>query len=239
MADKEKLEQANMDIWNAVCTTDPKYTKGVAYGARKFTCIDAQSQIMAATKLWGPYGGKWGMEDLKWSYSTLPDGAITELILDAVMFYPGGKFEISSDIGYAPGKECRKKLLTDLTTKALSKLGFNADVFLGEFDGNRYDKKPQNDKKPPVRQAPRQAQTNVKAPPKPLPPWIILCQKDKNLGDMFKALKLKIKDGNTIWKNVQSAPPEERSALFTISVKELYDFRLTKSTDSSTSKNVD
>jgi hypothetical protein len=33
--------------------------------------------------------------------------------------------------------------MTDGLTKALSHLGFNADVFLGEFDGNKYtDDKP-------------------------------------------------------------------------------------------------
>ena len=31
-----------------------------------------------------------------------------------------------------------KKMETDVTTKALSKLGFNADVFMGLYDDNRY-----------------------------------------------------------------------------------------------------
>ena len=35
-------------------------------------------------------------------------------------------------------EDCRKKLLTDITTKALSFLGFNADVFLGQHDDNKY-----------------------------------------------------------------------------------------------------
>ncbi|MFQ5631094.1 MAG: hypothetical protein ACE5I1_20160, partial [bacterium] len=34
--------------------------------------------------------------------------------------------------------ECIKKVVTDAETKALSKLGFNADVFLGLFDDSRY-----------------------------------------------------------------------------------------------------
>jgi len=67
----------------------------------------------------------------------------------------------------------------------------------------------------------------VKAQPKPQPPWVILCQKNKELGDMFKALKLKKKDGDTVWHNSRNAPPEERNALFAISIKELYDFRIT------------
>ena len=67
----------NMQLWNAVEKTDPKYTKEVGFG-RKFTRINAQYQIRTAT------------------------------------------------------------VSTDALTKGLSKLGFNADIFLGKWDDNRY-----------------------------------------------------------------------------------------------------
>ena len=52
-------------------------------------------------------------------------------------------FRINSSIGThsKAGKlddECYKKVSTDALTKGLSKLGFNADVFLGQWDDNRY-----------------------------------------------------------------------------------------------------
>jgi hypothetical protein len=34
--------------------------------------------------------------------------------------------------------ECYKKIQTDALTKALSRLGFNADIFMGLWDDNRY-----------------------------------------------------------------------------------------------------
>ena len=34
--------------------------------------------------------------------------------------------------------DCIKKVATDALTKGLSKLGFNADVFMGRFDDNKY-----------------------------------------------------------------------------------------------------
>lgn len=34
--------------------------------------------------------------------------------------------------------DCIKKVQTDAITKGLSRLGFNADVFMGRFDGNKY-----------------------------------------------------------------------------------------------------
>ena len=131
-------EVDNMSFWNKVCETNPGITKDVSYGARKFTAIDAQHQLKRATELWGPYGGKWGVKNINWGY--VGDGKATpiELTIEASFYSPLGEFEISSDTKYAVGGDCRKKLLTDLTTKALSKLGFNSDVFEGKFDDNKY-----------------------------------------------------------------------------------------------------
>lgn len=42
-----------------------------------------------------------------------------------------------------------KKAETDLVTKALSKLGFNSDVFMGLYDDNRYVNQMQNEFNPP------------------------------------------------------------------------------------------
>lgn len=141
----------NLKLWNQVCETDPTHTKKVAYGKFKFTAIDAQYQIKRATELWGPYGTDWGLKDCVYSvirevqlfekdYKTKEtiESIRSEIVLDAVFFYPDGNFDISSDMIYVAGGECRKKLLTDVTTKALSKLGFNSDVFEGKFDDNKY-----------------------------------------------------------------------------------------------------
>ena len=128
--------EENMKLWSEVCTTDPATTKHVAQRGG-FTAICAQSQLKRATEMWGPYGFNWGVGDC--NYGIIEDGGkVAEITLDAVFFYPGGKFEISGDIQFRPGNESRKKLLTDVTTKALSKLGFNSDVFEGKFDDNRY-----------------------------------------------------------------------------------------------------
>ena len=53
-----------------------------------------------------------------------------------------GEFPIASSIKTMMGKrvddDCIKKVQTDALTKGLSKLGFNADVFMGRFDDNKY-----------------------------------------------------------------------------------------------------
>ena len=132
-----KTETERMKLWDDHCTTDPANTKRVAQRGG-FTAICAQSQIREATRAWGPYGATWGVKDCTHDYIRNAAGEIVEAALHATFWYPLGAFPLSSDAAYKPGNDTRKKLLTDLTTKALSKLGFNADVFLGQYDDNKY-----------------------------------------------------------------------------------------------------
>lgn len=129
--DSEMSENKNMELWNQVCVTDPSITKHVGQRGG-FTAIDAQSQIKRATELWGPYGGKWVVDAC--TYEFLGE----DVMLQAIFHYPGGEFDIATDMKFKAGNDTCKKLLTDLTTKALSKLGFNSDVFEGKFDDNKY-----------------------------------------------------------------------------------------------------
>ncbi len=140
----------NLALWKRREKTDPNYTKHV--GKRGgFTAIDAQWQTQQATEEWGPYGQGWGLTDLRWDYIRDAEfGEPLEICLEAIFYYgrdykkgeqgrdTDGAFPISSDMPYKPGDECRKKLMTDCQSKALSKLGFSADVFMGRFDDNRY-----------------------------------------------------------------------------------------------------
>ena len=136
-------EKNNLALWDRVCVTDPTYTKEVSFG-RKFTSIDPQYQIKTATEVWGTYGGEWGIKDVKYEVIRVGQNNPISTSIDGLFFYPGGEFPISSEILFYEGKnnsivkDQRKKLLTDITTKALSKLGFNADVFLGKFEDVKY-----------------------------------------------------------------------------------------------------
>lgn len=134
-----------MNLWNKVCTTDPKNTKQVEQGRRKYTAISPQSQIKKATSIWGAYGSVWGLRNKDESSIKLDDGQIL-IKLTADFYYPDGAFEESTS-GYLRRKtknglsvdiDIFKKLSTDLLTKCLSKLGFNSDVFEGRFDDQAY-----------------------------------------------------------------------------------------------------
>ena len=133
----------NLSLWNAVCKTNPEHTRGVSKGKRKFTAICPQYQIKSATEQFGPYGAGWGLKNIERDFNSLKDYELA--IFSGVFWFPGGEFEISTSMpiwiskqkGMLDNDIC-KKAETDLLTKALSKIGFNADVFEGKFDDNRY-----------------------------------------------------------------------------------------------------
>lgn len=162
----------NLRIWNAVEKTNPAHTKKVNQRGG-FTAISAAYQIMAATEQFGPIGIGWG-------YISGNPIIIDTLIVVPVTLWHGdrsntfgpmmgceewkdGKGRIDSD---AP-----KKATTDAITKLLSQLGFNADVFLGKFDDNKY-----------VAQVAREFAEKENPPP----PLITEAQRDE-LADMMTA----------------------------------------------------
>ena len=140
----KKKNNSNTQIWDAVCVTDPNIARHVGQRGG-FTAICAQSQLKEATAMWGPYGERWGIRNLEYEYLHGAD-AILELTLMAEFYYPSPttgeevSFVMSDDLGYRPGGECRKKLLTSLRSKMLSSLGMNSDVFEGDFeDSHRWE----------------------------------------------------------------------------------------------------
>ena len=144
---RSKPEATNLDLWNQVEVTDPVYVQKVQYGAKKYHTIDAMSRRKKATEVFGMYGKEWGLKDLNFVY--LKDKEeIVLVILNATFFVYNctlnTSFPISTDINFREGKDQKvvedihKKLITDATTKALSFLGFNADVYMGKFDDDKY-----------------------------------------------------------------------------------------------------
>ena len=135
------MSKQNTELWDSVCETDPSITKKVNQRGG-FTAIAAQSQLHNATKVFGAFGTGWGVSDERieqWQSAGLA-------LYQATLWYTVGKekkeFPIHSSIRYHTGSRVDddffKKVATDALTKGLSKLGFNADVFLGKFDDNKY-----------------------------------------------------------------------------------------------------
>lgn len=135
---------SNLNLWDRVSKTDPADTKKVSVG-RKFTAIDAYAQIKNATAEFGPVGKGWGwevvehgvLESAVWLRLRLWYGDPKEQSVGQLESFGGAQFKRKGGEPFDPD-EAYKKALTDAITKGLSYLGFNADVFLGKFDDNKY-----------------------------------------------------------------------------------------------------
>lgn len=127
----------NLRIWRQVEKTDPDHTKRVNQRGG-FTAIDAHYQIMRATETFGPVGEGWGYD----CGEPIFQG---DMIIVPVTVWHGNRetcfgpvFGCAQFLGQRPDADAPKKAMTDAMTKALSHLGFNADVFLGKFDDSKY-----------------------------------------------------------------------------------------------------
>lgn len=136
---------SNMDIWNKLSKSDPKYLKKVSFGSRSFTAIDPQYQVRMMTEQFGPVGDGWGWHN-ETQFINLANGD-TAVVANVTVWH-GSQGNV-----FGPFTGCRKffdaekrrlaedapkMAITDGLTKALSHIGCNSDVFLGEMDGNKY-----------------------------------------------------------------------------------------------------
>lgn len=156
----------NMRIWNDVKKTDVAATKANTSGGFKSTSINGYFMIEQATRLWGPEGTSWGVDIVEERFDQgapiIDDkgdvicNTVTHTIL-AALWYPGSTKPVLQ-FGHTPyiykakygpitDTEYGKKSLMDATKKCLSKLGFSADVFTGEFDDDSYIEEITNESK--------------------------------------------------------------------------------------------
>jgi len=132
-----------MEIWNLVDKTDPAYTKRVNQRGG-FTAIDAMYQTKKATEIFGMYGKGWGLSKTSFNFSMMESTGM--VIHEATFFYTKDdkryEFPIHNAIkpimGSKVDEDWPKKVETNTISKALSRLGFCADVFMGDFDDQDY-----------------------------------------------------------------------------------------------------
>lgn len=155
MADK------NMRIWDAVSKTAPSATKRAKVGGQDITSLNGIAMVMRATEILGPAGIGFGWSVLEERFDKGPDiyggeGGKTLLgqelqhtvricfwyVLDGQRgefeSYGCTPFSYKSKYGITTDGEAPKKSLTDAIKKAMSFLGFSADVYLGLFDDADY-----------------------------------------------------------------------------------------------------
>lgn len=134
-----------LELWDKVSKSDPRYLKKISFGSRSFTAIDPQYQVRCATEQFGPVGEGWGWIN-ETRFINLSNGD-TAVVADVSIWHGERTNVFGSFTGCRKffdaaksrlNEDAPKMAITDGLTKALSHLGFNADVFLGEMDGNKY-----------------------------------------------------------------------------------------------------
>lgn len=138
------MTQENMRIWNHAGKTEVKFTKKRIDGA-KLTSINPTYQSEKATELWGPYGGDWGLdfENIQFIDYTKPATKYSDPVdlKKAIGFYkfyyPEGEWTIAVD-WFVHDDDFMIKMETKAISKCLARLGFNNDVFKGQFDDEAY-----------------------------------------------------------------------------------------------------
>jgi hypothetical protein len=156
-------EKKNLDLWSRVYRTDEKYTKEFTYNGGG-TSINGTYMTMQATKMFGSFGVGWGVDVLEerfdngtplfqnGSKEVIPNGCggylttVNHVIKIKLWYLMGESRGEVIAYGCTPyitslsnyDSEAPKKSLTDATKKALSQLGFSADIFLGLYDDWQY-----------------------------------------------------------------------------------------------------
>lgn len=140
----------NLEIWEAVETTDPKYTKPFNRGGGfRGTSTNTTYLAKKATKLFGPLGIGWGWTVLDEQYQPGQDKDVIHVLRIKLWYEWNGKrgeiehfgqtqFVGKNKNGYYTDEEAPKKSLTDALSKCLSMLGFSADIYLGMYEDHKY-----------------------------------------------------------------------------------------------------
>ncbi len=135
------MSKKNMELWALVEKTEPKIiTEYTADDGTVLKNIAAINRIKLATEQFGKYGENWGLKNIEHSEVRVSNSILIG-VAKAVFFVDNGdyklQFEISNSVAismvkdkiYSVNPSYRKSLETGIIGKALSRLGFNADIY--------------------------------------------------------------------------------------------------------------
>lgn len=131
----------NMELWDKVEKTPKELiSKIITDDGVELNTVPSINRVKKATEMFGIYGKNWGLKKIKHKELRANSGLLLG-ISDAIFFVHTNEldteFQItnSTAITIMIGKELkvnvnyRKAIETDTINKALSKLGFNADIY--------------------------------------------------------------------------------------------------------------
>lgn len=153
------MKTDNMSIWSQVEKTAPEATRAAKVNGQQITSISGHHMVKRATEVFGPVGIGWGWTvaeerfdqggEIRNDKGEIIGHEVGHTIRIRLWFMQDGKhgeveqygctpFTYKSKWGVTTDTEAPKKSLTDAIKKALSMLGFSADIFLGMYDDTDY-----------------------------------------------------------------------------------------------------
>ena len=133
----------NLGLWRKVETTPKEQILEKVDGGRVIKSTPSINRLKKATEVFGLYGKAWGLRDVVHSEIRVNNGLLMGVV-DAVFFVDADgvrtEFEISTSMSiatvvggeYVVNTAYRKAMESDLINKALSRLGFFADLYADE-----------------------------------------------------------------------------------------------------------
>jgi len=136
------MENKNLTLWEKVQDTPTEIIQKIkAEDGTELNNVAPIHRLKKATEVFGTYGKNWGLKNIKHSEQKIFNTLILGTV-DAIFFYTHNdvkiEFEITNSISIVSVSDdkkmkvnytYRKALETDTITKALSRLGFNADIY--------------------------------------------------------------------------------------------------------------
>lgn len=138
------------DLWNRVCTTDPKAVKAITGKQYQGNSPRPYWIIERLTEEFGPCGIGWGFSILNERMERLADTEILHVAVVQFWYVLDGQRGELQQIGqtravYAKkngdlmiDEDAPKKSVTDALVKCASYIGFAGDIFSGRWDDSKY-----------------------------------------------------------------------------------------------------
>ncbi len=140
-----------MQLWDAVCMTDPKAVKPITGKSYQGNSPKPYWLIERATKQFGPVGIGWGVTVKSERFERLSDTDVLHVAVVSVWFmHEGKRSETFDQMGGTKAcyktkqgalmvdEDAGKKSVTDGMVKCLSMIGFAGDIFSGRWDDSKY-----------------------------------------------------------------------------------------------------
>jgi hypothetical protein len=154
-------EPDNLDLWHLVEKTDPAAVRPITGKAYKGNSPKPHWLVQRATEVFGPCGIGWGIEVKDSQYIPTEAGTLHSATVRVWYNWHGIRGDVEH-VGGTPAsgkrrsgevfydEDAAKKSVTDGMVKALSMMGFAADIFSGRWDDSKYQDEVAAHYAPPV-----------------------------------------------------------------------------------------